>query len=54
MSELPGSVTGMTLEEFDEASNHPYECKCELCEKWRQEIGEEEEDGSEHPNQWGP
>jgi len=22
------------LKRFDEASNHPYECKCELCKEW--------------------
>lgn len=22
------------LRRFDEASNHPYECRCELCIEW--------------------
>ena len=22
------------LAEFEEASNHPYECECDLCKKW--------------------
>ena len=22
------------LKRFDEASNHPYECKCDLCQEW--------------------
>jgi hypothetical protein len=44
MTELPGNVTGMSLEEFDEASNHPYECKCKICLQWWEEIGSENED----------
>lgn len=27
-------LTPEELAEFDEASNHPYECKCKLCQKW--------------------
>ena len=28
---------------FDAASNHPYECKCELCKEWWEKMGPEEE-----------
>ena len=37
----------MSTEDFDKASNHPYECKCELCKQWWAEVpAEEEEDAS--------
>ena len=32
------------LKRFDEASNHPYECRCELCLEWWQLVGPERED----------
>lgn len=38
---------GLTLEQFDEASNHPYECRCPVCVNWwrlapRQGDGDDE------------
>lgn len=43
MSDDP--INGMTLEQlarFDEASNHPYECQCEICKEWWAQVPEEE------------
>lgn len=35
------------LQRFDEASNHPYECRCELCKEWWAQVPpEEDEDDS--------
>ena len=36
---------GMTPEEvarFDQASNHPYECRCALCQDWWDQMGPED------------
>ena len=27
---------------LDDASNHPYECTCEICQEWWQELGPEQ------------
>lgn len=32
------------LSRFDEASNHPYECKCELCKEWWASVPPEEDE----------
>ncbi len=32
----------LSLKEFDEASNHPYECRCKICEQWWKEMPEEQ------------
>lgn len=32
------------LKEFDEASNHPWECDCDLCKKWHELMGPEPEE----------
>ena len=32
----------MTDAEFDEASSHPYECKCELCKEWLNQVPPED------------
>ena len=29
--ELEKVLKGMTVEEFQEASNHPYNCQCRIC-----------------------
>jgi hypothetical protein len=35
------------IKRFDQASNHPYECRCELCAEWWELVGPEDEgDGS--------
>ena len=35
----------MDIKDFDEASNHPYECQCLICIEWWKEVGPEcEED----------
>jgi hypothetical protein len=37
---------GMTPEDlcrFDEATNHPYECRCALCQDWWDQMGPEDE-----------
>ena len=36
---------GMTPEQlarFDQASNHPYSCDCEICKEWWELCGPEE------------
>jgi hypothetical protein len=37
-------MTEQELVEFDEATNHPYECACNLCKKWWELMGPEDED----------
>lgn len=37
-------MTPEELKRFDEASNHPYECGCEICLEWWDAVGPEEED----------
>lgn len=33
---------------FDEASEHPYECRCKLCEMWWANVPpEEDEEGDD-------
>lgn len=32
------------LDRFDEASNHPYECRCELCKEWWAQVPPEDEE----------
>lgn len=36
-------MTPEELARFDEASNHPYECKCAICKEWWTLMGPEEE-----------
>ncbi len=36
------------LKRFDEASNHPYECKCELCREWWALMPPEDDDEDEN------
>lgn len=36
---------GMTpeeLERFDQASNHPFDCHCDMCKEWWDAVGPEE------------
>lgn len=35
------ALTPKQQAEFDEASNHPYECKCRICKKWWKLVGPE-------------
>lgn len=35
-------MTEEELEEFDEATEHHYDCRCEICKKWWESMGEEE------------
>ncbi len=40
-------ATGLTpeqLKRFDEASNHPYECKCKICKEWWELVGPEKDE----------
>jgi hypothetical protein len=32
----------LCLDCFDKASDHAYECKCGLCQKWRRLVPEEQ------------
>ena len=34
----------MNINDFDIASNHPFECKCKLCIEWWDEVGPEPDD----------
>jgi hypothetical protein len=45
-SERIGSaeMTPEELKRFDEASNHPYECKCELCKEWWKQVPPEDDE----------
>lgn len=38
------TMTPQELSEFDEASSHPYECKCDLCKKWWASVPPEDDD----------
>ena len=47
MNSNPMTITPMTpeqLKRFDEASNHPYECECEICKEWWSLVPPEEEE----------
>lgn len=37
-------MTADQLQRFDEASNHPYECRCELCKEWWAQVPPEEDE----------
>jgi hypothetical protein len=37
-------MTPEELKRFDEASNHPYECKCAICKEWWSLVPLEDED----------
>lgn len=41
--EKPAPMTSEQMARFDEASNHPYECRCEICLEWWEQIGPEED-----------
>ena len=41
--ELEKQLEGMTVKEFAEASNHPYNCKCRICELWWKNMPPEED-----------
>ena len=34
----------LSTEQFDKASNHAYECRCDLCKQWWAEVGPEDDD----------
>lgn len=36
-------MTPEELKRFDEASNHPYECKCALCKAWWAQVPPEDD-----------
>ena len=37
-------MTPEQLARFDAASNHPYECGCELCKEWWAQMPPEDDD----------
>jgi len=41
--ELEKVLKGMTVEEFQEASNHPYNCQCRICKLWWENMPPEED-----------
>jgi hypothetical protein len=40
-------ITPKQLARFDEASNHPYECRCELCKEWWELVPPEDDGDSD-------
>jgi hypothetical protein len=42
-------VTPEEQKKFDEASNHPYECRCEICQFWWDNVPPEDEDWDDEP-----
>lgn len=36
--------------EFDEASAHPYKCKCRICKKWWDLVGPERDHDEDDPD----
>jgi len=42
--EALGPIDPAQLKRFDEASNHPYECRCDLCKEWWSLVPPEDED----------
>jgi hypothetical protein len=37
-------MSKVDLARFDEASDHAYECNCDLCEDWWDLVGEESDE----------
>lgn len=37
-------MTDEEIKRFDEASNHPYECRCELCKEWWAQVPPEDDE----------
>jgi len=33
----------MHIKDFDEATEHSYDCQCELCQEWWEKVGPERE-----------
>jgi hypothetical protein len=46
-------MTPEELKRFDEASDHPYECRCELCLEWRAQMPPEDEEEERHCDHYG-
>lgn len=42
-------MTPEELRRFDEASNHPYECGCELCKDWWTQAPPEDDGPEDEP-----
>lgn len=40
--EPPIQATPEEIKRFDEASNHPYECNCDLCKEWWEQVPPED------------
>jgi hypothetical protein len=40
-------MTPEQLKRFDEASSHPYECKCDICKEWWAAVPPEEDEPAE-------
>lgn len=37
-------MTPEELARFDQASNHPYACRCAICQEWWEHMGPDEGD----------
>lgn len=42
-------MTADELARFDEASNHPYECRCEKCGEWWAQVPPEDDEPDDNP-----
>jgi len=47
-------LSGQELKDFDEASNHDYDCKCSKCKKWWNLVGNEDDEDIEDINDTAP
>ena len=45
------TMTPEQIARFDAASNHPYECRCELCQEWWAQMPDEDEEPSPDPSE---
>jgi hypothetical protein len=49
------NMTPEQLKRFDEASNHPYECKCKICKEWWSLVPPEDDElDSDEPESLTP
>jgi hypothetical protein len=45
-------MTPKQLKLFDEASDHSYECKCEICKEWWKKVPPEDDDPDDEYMGW--
>lgn len=47
-SEMSGPLTPAEQARFDRASAHPYECKCDDCQFWWENVPPEDEEEDDY------